>query len=122
MIPVTGGMSSLKYSPVVVYSQEGNTQKFNSTLKEFDYVKLAPGEFEVLDFVFRCKDSGDYKMKLNLQFTIAGDLYQRDFVSIPRLYCPKSITLWRILALDSDIEIEKVGDFILQDGGYVETP
>ena len=135
-IPVTGGGSNYVFSPVWLDSRNWKSREFPVTLEEFDFVSLQPGEFGAFQFETQCKDSGVYKMHLNLQISYSGQSFPLVSEPVMDLYCPGSLTLWHVYHEDKrgswwedlgnedfvKIKVEKLGNFVLQDGQYQEVP
>ena len=123
-IPVTGGGTYYHIAPVMLESI--TNAMLRTSLTEYDFVNLKPGEAGPFEFLFTCGAPGFYRLILTLQVYYAGESHDVDVLPPINLVCPESITIWDYKDTSGEtIQYNKwknLGDYILQDGEYILLP
>jgi hypothetical protein len=122
-LPNCGGGSGISSYPVVMDSV-GNF--ISTSLSDYDFFTLQPGEIEELLIPMSCAQSGKYTYHIELNASYFGG---RDTISSQPLifYCPSSYTLWTFtdaVITNGEVEIRSIGrsgEYTFGQGEYSKT-
>jgi hypothetical protein len=74
----------------------------DTTLNDVDHLKIPPGDFEMLDFHFKCRAPGIYQLRFEIPYSYSGQDGSITVDSATVLMCPKSFTIWLYGAADTE--------------------
>ncbi len=114
------GAGNKRVFPSIELDPQFNQYEVSTTYQEADFFSLQPGEFESLHFIFQCKTPGTYSVRLSMEYLYLG---QPGAITIdsPDLLCPRSYSLWEIWEMPP-FPSTKLGDFVWDGSGYIESP